>query len=35
MTWQLYLPESRAWLTCTLDRAVAWILSGGQVRCDS
>ena len=33
MTWQLYLPESQDWLTCTLDRALAWILGGGLVRC--
>ena len=33
MTWQLYLPESKAWVACTLARAIMWVGSGGLVRC--
>ncbi len=34
MRWQIYLPESQAWVTCTRPRAVAWMLGGVLVRGD-
>ncbi len=33
MKWEFYLPAPDVWVTCKVDRAIAWMLGGGLVRC--